>query len=169
MNKEQIGEEIRRLRKEKGFRQDDLCAKAGVSIRVIKDIEAGKGNPTLDSLNSILSVLGVGPIDIFKTEKPKEIKTVAEMPVSEFLNLISKKEISENDKESIEKIKTLNSLYGEKDADLLLHVSKDGVEKIRKILRAEFEKALLEELASQAEKIKVPQPHPQTTRVKKSL
>lgn len=57
MNKNELAEKIRILRKRNGFRQEDLAAKSGVSIRVIKDIESATGNPTLTSLDLIASVL----------------------------------------------------------------------------------------------------------------
>ncbi len=59
MIKTELAEKIRILRKQKGLRQDDLAGKAGVSIRVIKDLESASGNPTIESLNLIVSVLGV--------------------------------------------------------------------------------------------------------------
>lgn len=58
MNKAELAEKIRILRKTKGLRQEDLAAKAGVSIRVIKDLESASGNPTVTSLDLIGSVLG---------------------------------------------------------------------------------------------------------------
>lgn len=59
MNKKELAEKIRILRKNKGYRQEDLAAKAGVSIRVVKDLESATGNPTLASLDLIVSVLEV--------------------------------------------------------------------------------------------------------------
>lgn len=59
MNKIELAEKIRTLRKSKELRQDDLAAKAGVSIRVIRDLESGTANPTIESLELVCSVLGV--------------------------------------------------------------------------------------------------------------
>lgn len=59
MNKNELAEKIRILRKAKGLRQDDLAGKAGVSIRVIRDLEGASGNPTIASLDLVASVLGV--------------------------------------------------------------------------------------------------------------
>lgn len=59
MDKRELAEKFRGLRKASGLRQEDLAANSGVSIGVIKEIEAGKGNPTLDTLVTISSALGV--------------------------------------------------------------------------------------------------------------
>lgn len=39
--------------------QADLAEMAGVSLATVKDIERGKGNPSLRTLEKILSVLGL--------------------------------------------------------------------------------------------------------------
>jgi predicted transcriptional regulator len=42
-----------------GISQLDLSEMAGVSLATIKDIERGKGNPSLSTVNKILMVLGL--------------------------------------------------------------------------------------------------------------
>jgi len=39
--------------------QMDLSEITGISLRSLKDIETGKGNPTIDQLNKILGPLGL--------------------------------------------------------------------------------------------------------------
>lgn len=39
--------------------QQDLAELSGVSLATIKDIERGKGNPSLSTVNQILDVLGM--------------------------------------------------------------------------------------------------------------
>ena len=39
--------------------QQDLAEMAEVGLATIKDIERGKGNPALNTINKILAVLGV--------------------------------------------------------------------------------------------------------------
>lgn len=65
MDKVKLAEKIRALRKAVPLRQDDLAAKAGVSLRVIKELEGGRGNPTLESLSLVLSVLGISFGELF--------------------------------------------------------------------------------------------------------
>ena len=56
---EQIGEDIRKRRKSLGIIQTDLAEISGVSLRSLKEIETGKGNPTLSNLLKILNTLGL--------------------------------------------------------------------------------------------------------------
>lgn len=42
-----------------GISQQDLAEFAGVGIATVKDIERGKGNPSLQTLQKILDVLGL--------------------------------------------------------------------------------------------------------------
>lgn len=60
-----LGERIRSLRKTAKLTQEELCAAAGFSKKVIQDIESGQGNPTLESLISISDVLKVPTIALF--------------------------------------------------------------------------------------------------------
>ena len=49
-----IGEASRRMRKIVGMNQKDYASKiVGVSPRILMDIERGKGNPTVETLNKI--------------------------------------------------------------------------------------------------------------------
>lgn len=59
MNKEELGKYIKARRNVLGISQNDLAEIAGISIRSLKDIETGKGNPTLEQLTKILSPLGL--------------------------------------------------------------------------------------------------------------
>lgn len=42
-----------------GLTQQDLSDYTGLSLRFIKSLEAGKGNPSIQSLDKIASVLGL--------------------------------------------------------------------------------------------------------------
>jgi len=59
MNKEELGKSIKARRGILGISQSDLAEIAGISIRSLKDIETGKGNPTLEQMTKILSPLGL--------------------------------------------------------------------------------------------------------------
>lgn len=54
-----IGEQVRARRKALGISQRDLSEIAGVSIHTLSDLESGKGNPTLGTLEQILRPLGL--------------------------------------------------------------------------------------------------------------
>ncbi len=53
------GEEIKFRRKTLAISQRDLAEMAGVGLATIKDIERGKGNPSLSTISRILDVLGM--------------------------------------------------------------------------------------------------------------
>ena len=42
-----------------GLTQQDLADYAGVSLRIIRSIEAGKGNPSVATISKIAEVLGL--------------------------------------------------------------------------------------------------------------
>ena len=42
-----------------GLTQQDLADYAGLSLRIIKDIETGKGNPSVVTLSKIAEILGL--------------------------------------------------------------------------------------------------------------
>src|SRR5438552_8370376 len=54
-----IAQEVRRFRREQGLRQDELALAAGVSVRAVHQIEAGKPTTRLDVLERVLSALGL--------------------------------------------------------------------------------------------------------------
>lgn len=50
---------IRERRSLLGLTQQDLADYSGLSLRIIKSIEAGKGNPSVSTLTKIAEVLGL--------------------------------------------------------------------------------------------------------------
>ena len=54
-----IGREVLRERERLGMRQDEVALAAGVSTRVIHQIEKGKATSRLDSVVPVLEVLGL--------------------------------------------------------------------------------------------------------------
>jgi len=61
----QIAAAVRHAREQQGLRQDELALAAGVSVRSVHQIEAGKPTTRLDVLERVLDALGlatdVGP------------------------------------------------------------------------------------------------------------
>ncbi len=52
--------EVMKQRREKlGLTQQDLAEMAQVGVATVKDIERGKGNPSLGTVHKILDVLGL--------------------------------------------------------------------------------------------------------------
>lgn len=69
-----IGEEIRKIRKEKKITLKQLAQETGVSISFLSQLELGKCSATLQSLRKICDALHVSPT-IFFEQAPQEIKT----------------------------------------------------------------------------------------------
>jgi y4mF family transcriptional regulator len=58
MTPEQIGLKIRDLRKRQGLRQDQLAGAAGVGLRFLIELEAGKETAQLGKTLAVLNALG---------------------------------------------------------------------------------------------------------------
>ncbi len=46
-------------RKELNIKQDELASLTEIAIRTIRDLENGKGNPSLETLEKLMGVLGI--------------------------------------------------------------------------------------------------------------
>ena len=55
----ELNEVIKSRRKVLAISQLDLAEMAEVSLATVKDIERGKGNPSLSTVNKLLEVLGL--------------------------------------------------------------------------------------------------------------
>jgi transcriptional regulator with XRE-family HTH domain len=64
---------VRRLRKERGWTQDDLAAETKVEQAAISLIENGRANPTLLMLQSLARALDIAFIELFAapTRQPR--------------------------------------------------------------------------------------------------
>lgn len=54
-----LSDTIKERRAQLKISQIDLAEMAGVSLATVKDIERGKGNPSLQTVEKILAVLGM--------------------------------------------------------------------------------------------------------------
>lgn len=59
MNKLEIGKKLQQRRDELSIKQEDLAEMTGITSKTIYLIESGKGNPSVDTLNKIMDVLGL--------------------------------------------------------------------------------------------------------------
>ena len=59
-----IGNAIRKLRKERGLNQEDLALKAEISRKYMYSLEAGKSSPTIKILQKIADCLEMKVSDI---------------------------------------------------------------------------------------------------------
>ena len=56
-----LGRNVRRLREEKGWRQEDYADRAGIHRTYVSDIERGKRNPTVTVVEKLAKPLEVEP------------------------------------------------------------------------------------------------------------
>lgn len=66
-----LGRNVARLRKEKGWTQDELAAKLGIEQMAVSLIENSRANPTLETLEAIAACLGVRFGELFETRPAK--------------------------------------------------------------------------------------------------
>ncbi len=65
-----VGDRMRCLRTEKGYSQEELAHRAGVSTSHIGKLERGEKNPSLSSIEKVINALGVTFEDLFKYIQP---------------------------------------------------------------------------------------------------
>lgn len=68
MDKEQLGRQIRKARKEKGYTQRLLAEKAGVALVYLGEIERGSKMPSLTSFIKVVEALEVSADYILRHE-----------------------------------------------------------------------------------------------------
>ncbi|MEK9284517.1 MULTISPECIES: helix-turn-helix transcriptional regulator [unclassified Bradyrhizobium] len=66
-----LGRNVRRLRKAKGWTQDELAAKVRIEQTAVSLIENARSNPTLQTLEAIAACLEVRLVDLFETRVTK--------------------------------------------------------------------------------------------------
>ena len=61
-----LGKNIKRIREQKNMTQGDICRAVGLDRAQMSNIEAGKGNPTLATIEKIAQALDVAIEDLIK-------------------------------------------------------------------------------------------------------
>ena len=81
---------LKRYRKEKGFRQLDLALAIGKSSNYINSVENGKYFPSPETIEQIADILGLEPIRLFETGaeqndsiRPEELEKKIQKAVSD--------------------------------------------------------------------------------------
>ena len=60
------GDKVRELRKVRGWLQQDLADRAGVSMQTVSNLETGRHAPEFPTLLKIAKALGVGLADLLE-------------------------------------------------------------------------------------------------------
>ncbi len=64
-----VGENFARLRKEKGFTQEEVSARSGFSQQYLSGLEKGQRNPTIVTIYELAQAIGVSHIDLVQLGK----------------------------------------------------------------------------------------------------
>lgn len=88
MKLESIGKNIRRFRKERGYRLEDLAEKVGLSVNYMGAIERGEKLPSLETFIAIVNCLGTSA-DFILADVLVESYQVKESLLSEKLGGLS--------------------------------------------------------------------------------
>lgn len=59
-----VGDNCARIRKEKGWTQEQLAERSGFSQQYLSDLERGERNPTIVTIFEIAQALGVSHVDL---------------------------------------------------------------------------------------------------------
>lgn len=72
--KKQLGQQIKKLRQERGYSQEQFAEKLGIATRTLCGIEIGKNFFTSNTLEKILEILEITPQDLFRINhyQPRE-------------------------------------------------------------------------------------------------
>lgn len=73
-----VGENIKRIRKERGFTQKKLGELCGMNEVQIRRYELGKANPKIETVDKIASALGVSVLNIMEDLTTKQWETTSE-------------------------------------------------------------------------------------------
>ncbi|PIW96846.1 DNA-binding protein [Candidatus Kaiserbacteria bacterium CG_4_8_14_3_um_filter_38_9] len=63
---EKLGNNLKRIRTEKGITQGDIAKSLGVSRGFVSNLENGKTNPTLATITRVAAALGVTTDELLK-------------------------------------------------------------------------------------------------------
>jgi transcriptional regulator with XRE-family HTH domain len=71
-----LGENVRRLRLERGLSVVDLAARSGVARATLTQLESGRGNPTIETIAALAAVLGADADRLLRHEPPPAVLVV---------------------------------------------------------------------------------------------
>ncbi len=79
-----VGEEIKRLREDRGWTQPRLAVEAGIAVSAVSQIENGRRSPNVSTLEKLAATFGVEVADLFpKAEAPLPFEDANEEALEE--------------------------------------------------------------------------------------
>lgn len=103
MIKQELGEEIRRLRTSQGYSQEDFAKVSGIDRTYISDVEQGKRNISIENIEKIAKALNITLSELFSFSRPIGNTIMLTVNGEKFI-LESNKELKLNIKNEIEAI-----------------------------------------------------------------
>ena len=98
-----FAQKLAKMRKEKGFTQEDMAQKAGVGIAQLRRYEGGKSSPTLEVIKNIAKTLGVTTDElIFDEEEGVASNKLVDRKLLEQFEMVTK--MNPHDKDAIKTI-----------------------------------------------------------------
>lgn len=71
-----VGENVRRIRTQKGLTQERFSELSGFSQQYLSSLETGKRNPTVVTVFELSVALGVGYLELLRPKKPVRKKVL---------------------------------------------------------------------------------------------
>lgn len=81
MDKQALGLKIRQIRNKRGLSQEDLAGEARIGRKTLEVLEAGAGNPTIDTLVALSTALDFPLNDFISAGVGKSIKPLPDLSV----------------------------------------------------------------------------------------
>ena len=88
-----LGVRVRSLRLVAGVTQERLAEKAGISLKHLGELERGRSNPTLSSLEALATALGVSLFEFFDFEDAFVAPNVAKQALHDAIDNANGEEI----------------------------------------------------------------------------
>lgn len=67
-----VGRNFQRLRKQRGFTQEEVQILSGYTQQYVSDLERGRCNPTIITIYELAQAIGVDYVDIVRREGEKD-------------------------------------------------------------------------------------------------
>jgi len=80
-----LGRRIQSLRQGKKLSQEQLAESAGLSLKHLGELERGRGNPTLASLESLAAAFGISLSELFDFDHEQPVKEILRPEVSKMI------------------------------------------------------------------------------------
>ncbi len=92
-----LGENIKKIRKAKGLKQETLAELIGLEVKSLSLIETGNGFATAKTLEKLMSVLNVSVSELFEENEPQSAEQL-------YFNILSNLELIKNNTKKLRAI-----------------------------------------------------------------